>query len=71
LIFENLPLLKGVICISASQARILLLKCTEFLIHKAQVDYESLTYADPVAVKIIVKEVFPGATTEWILPLPE
>ena len=38
---------------------------------KAQVDYETSTYGDPVAVKILIKKVFPGASLKWSDSMPE
>lgn len=38
---------------------------------KAKVDYETFTYGDPIAVKIQIKKVFPGASTNWSESLPE
>jgi hypothetical protein len=38
---------------------------------KAQVDYDTSSYGDPVALKIIIKQVFPGASTDWSDPIPE
>jgi hypothetical protein len=38
---------------------------------KAQVDYETFTYGDPVVLKILIKKVFPGASTNWSDSLPE
>jgi len=32
---------------------------------KAQVDYETSEFGDPVALKIRIKDVFPGARTDW------
>ena len=38
---------------------------------QAQVDYETFSYTDPIAIKIRIKKVFPGATTDWVDALPE
>ena len=38
---------------------------------KAQVDYETSNYGDPVALKILIKQVYPGASTEWPESMPE
>jgi hypothetical protein len=38
---------------------------------KAQVDYETFAYGDPIALKILIKEVFPGASTNWSDSMPE
>ena len=38
---------------------------------KAQVDYESAPYGDPIALKIRIKKVFPGASTDWSDSMPE
>jgi hypothetical protein len=37
----------------------------------AKIKYETLNSGDPEALKIFVNNVFPSATTEWIIPLPE
>lgn len=38
---------------------------------KAEVEYETWTYGQPSALEIVVREVYPGATTEWKTPAPE
>ena len=38
---------------------------------KAQVDYETASYGDPIALKIRIKKVFPGASTDWSDSTPE
>jgi hypothetical protein len=38
---------------------------------EAKVQYEPVTYDDPTALKIVVKNIFPGASTDWSIPLPE
>ncbi|MBU4443914.1 hypothetical protein KJ656_02375, partial [bacterium] len=38
---------------------------------EAKVQYEPLQYDDPTALKIVVKNIFPGASTDWSTPLPE
>jgi hypothetical protein len=38
---------------------------------KAQIDYETFAYGDPIALKIRIKEVFPGASTDWSDSIPE
>ena len=38
---------------------------------KAQVDYEESNFGDPVALKILIREVFPGASTEWTESIPK
>ena len=37
----------------------------------AQVDYENTAYGNPVALMIRIKQVFPGASTDWSEPTPE
>jgi hypothetical protein len=49
----------------------------EIQIHKlpvpcnAKIRYETLNNGDSEALKIFVNDVFPSATTQWIIPLPE
>ena len=38
---------------------------------KAQVDYETSAYGDPIALKILIKKVFPGASTDWSVSMPD
>ena len=38
---------------------------------KAQVEYDTSNYGDPVALKILIKQVFPGASTDWSEAMPE
>ena len=38
---------------------------------KAQIDYEQVAYSGMVVLRIRVKEVFAGATTNWTKPSPE
>ena len=38
---------------------------------QAQVDYETAPYSNPIALKIRIKKVFPGASTDWSDLLPE
>ena len=38
---------------------------------QAQVDYETSAYGDPIALKIRVKKVFPGASTDWSDSMPD
>ena len=38
---------------------------------KAQVDYETSAYGDPIALKILIKKVFPGASTDWSDSMPD
>ena len=38
---------------------------------QAQVDYETFTYGDPIALKILIKKVFPGASTDWSDSMPD
>ncbi len=38
---------------------------------QAQVDYETSPYGDPIALKIRIKKVFPGASTDWSDSRPE
>jgi hypothetical protein len=38
---------------------------------KAQVDYETFSFGDPIAIKILIKKVFPGASTDWADSMPE
>jgi hypothetical protein len=38
---------------------------------KAQVDYETSNHGDPVALKIVIKQVFPGASTDWSDVMPD
>jgi hypothetical protein len=38
---------------------------------QAQVDYETSPYDDPIALKIRIKKVFPGASTDWSDSMPE
>lgn len=37
----------------------------------AQVDYENAPYGNPIALMIRLKEVFPGASTDWSESTPE
>ena len=38
---------------------------------KAQVDYDTAPYSDPIALKIRIKKVFPGASTDWSDSMPD
>ena len=38
---------------------------------EAEVEYEPYPHGDPVARKIVLRRVFPGATTKWSIPMPE
>ena len=38
---------------------------------KAQIDYEQAAYGELLVLRIKVKEVFAGATIDWIRPSPE
>ena len=38
---------------------------------KAQVDYDTSNYGELVALRIIIKQVFPGAHTDWSESMPE
>lgn len=38
---------------------------------EAEVEYEPYPHGDPVARKIVLRRVFPGATTNWSIPMPE
>jgi hypothetical protein len=38
---------------------------------EAEVAYEPYDYGDPVARKIVLRRVFPGASTKWSIPTPE
>lgn len=37
----------------------------------AKIQYQPVKYDDPTALKIVVKDIFPGASTDWSTPLPE
>jgi hypothetical protein len=37
----------------------------------AKIQYQPVNYDDPTALKIVVKDIFPGASTSWSTPLPE
>ena len=38
---------------------------------EAEVEYESYPYGDPVARKIVLRKAFPGASSQWSVPMPE
>lgn len=38
---------------------------------EAKIQYQPVKYDDPTALKIVVKNIFPGASTDWSTPLPE
>ena len=38
---------------------------------KAIIEYQPFSYRDPIALKIVVREIFPDATTDWTMPSPE
>ena len=38
---------------------------------EAEVEYENYPYGDPVARKIVLRRVFPGASSKWSIPTPE
>ena len=37
----------------------------------AKIQYQPVKYDDPTALKIVVMDIFPGASTSWSTPLPE
>ena len=37
----------------------------------AKIQYQPVKYDDPTALKIVVEDIFPGASTSWSTPLPE
>ena len=59
------------------ETRILDRRGREITIHdlpvpcQAQVDYETFSDSDPIAIKIRIKKVFPGASTDWVDSLQE
>ncbi len=38
---------------------------------QAKIQYHPVKYDDPKALKIVVKDILPGASTSWSTPLPE
>lgn len=38
---------------------------------RAKIYSQPQEYNDPIATKIIITEIMPGATTDWYVPLPE
>jgi hypothetical protein len=38
---------------------------------EAVVEYEDYPHGDSVARKIVLRKVFPGASTKWSMPIPE
>jgi len=38
---------------------------------EAKIQYQPVKYDDPTVLKIVVKNIFPGASTDWSTPLPE
>ena len=38
---------------------------------EAKVQYQPVKYDEPRVLKIVVKNIFPGASTDWSTPMPE